>query len=64
MPHPSEECRWSREFEGSLTVVGLTWGQSGIFGVRPNTSFSFPLGKFATVFKMKYMLFFSVHVKI
>ena len=25
--------------------------ESGIFGLRPNRSFSFPLGKFATVFK-------------
>jgi hypothetical protein len=24
---------------------------TGIFGIRPNRSFSFPLGKFATVFK-------------
>jgi hypothetical protein len=37
---------------------------SGIFGLRPNRSLSFPLGKFATVFKLKYMSFCNVHVKI
>jgi hypothetical protein len=26
---------------------------SGMFGIRPNRSFSFPLGKFATVFQME-----------
>jgi hypothetical protein len=37
---------------------------SSIFGIRPNRSLSFPLGKFATVFKPKYMPFYNVHVKI
>jgi hypothetical protein len=32
---------------GSRTDSGT---ESGIFGIRPNRSFSFPLGKFATVF--------------
>jgi hypothetical protein len=36
---------------------------SGIFGIRTNRSFSFPLGKFATSFKPKYMPFFNVHMK-
>jgi len=34
--------------DGSRANSG-TW--SGIFGLRPNRSFSFPLGKFATVFQ-------------
>jgi hypothetical protein len=37
---------------------------SGIYGLRPNRSFSYPLGKLATVFKLKFMPFFNVHVKI
>jgi len=37
---------------------------SGIFGLRPNRNFSFPLGKFATDFKLKNMPFYNVHVKI
>ena len=37
---------------------------SAIFVLRPNRCFSFPVGKFATVFKLKYMLFYNVHVKI
>jgi hypothetical protein len=30
---------------------------SGIFGIRPNRSFSFPLGKFATVFQTEIYAF-------
>jgi hypothetical protein len=43
----SPRMLWS----GSLMDLGLTQGRSGIFGLRPNRSFSFPLGKFATVFQ-------------
>jgi hypothetical protein len=39
--------------------------ESGICGLRPNSSLSFPLGKFTThFFKLKYVPFYNVHVKI
>jgi hypothetical protein len=37
---------------------------SDIYGKRPETSFSFPLGKYATFFNPKCLQFFNVHVKI
>jgi hypothetical protein len=37
---------------------------SGICRLRPNSSLNFPLGKFGTVFKLKYTPFYNVHVKI
>jgi hypothetical protein len=45
---PEEALIWFTD--GSRADSG-TW--SGIFGLRPNRSFSFPLGKFATVFQTK-----------
>jgi len=43
---PEDSLTWFTD--GSRANSG-TW--SGIFGLRPNRSFSFPLGKFATVFQ-------------
>jgi ribonuclease HI len=43
---PEDALIWFTD--GSRTDSGTG---SGIFGIRPNRSFSFPLGKFATVFK-------------
>jgi hypothetical protein len=42
---PEDALIWFTD--GSMINSGT---ESGIFGLRPNRSFSFPLGKFATVF--------------
>ena len=36
---------------------------AGIYGVRPNRNFSFPVGKFASVFKLKSVPLYNVHME-
>jgi len=55
---PEDALIWSTDSSRANSGTG-----SSIFGLRPNRSFSFPLGKFATVFKPKYMPFYNVYVK-
>jgi hypothetical protein len=47
--------------DGSRTYIGTG---SGICGLKPNKSYSFSLGKFASVFKLKFMPYYYVHKKI
>jgi hypothetical protein len=37
---------------------------SGIYGLKPNKSYSFSLSKFASVFRLKFMPYYYVHMKI
>ena len=45
---------------GSRTDSGTG---AGIYGVRPNRSFSFPLGKFASVFQNEIYAIINTHMK-
>jgi hypothetical protein len=47
--------------DGSRTDSGTG---SGICGLKPNKSYSFPLGKFASVFKTEIYAILHVHMKI
>jgi hypothetical protein len=47
--------------DGSRTDSGTG---SGMYGLRPNRSYCFPLGKFATVFKLEFMPSYKVYMKI
>jgi hypothetical protein len=56
---PDDALIWFTD--GSWTHSGTG---SGIFGLRPKGILGFPLGKFATAFKLNYMPFFNVYGKI
>jgi hypothetical protein len=56
---PEDALIWHTD--GSRTDSGTG---SGIYDLRPNRSYFFPLGKFATVFKLKFMPFYNAHMKI
>jgi hypothetical protein len=47
--------------DGSRTDLGTG---SGIYGLKPNKSYSFPLGKICLSSKLKSMPFYNVHMKI
>jgi hypothetical protein len=47
--------------DGSRTDLGTG---SGIYGLKPSTSYSFSLGKFASVFQIEIYAILLVHTKI
>jgi hypothetical protein len=47
--------------DGSRSDLGTG---SGVYGLKPNKSYSFSFGKFASVFKLKFIPYCYVHMKI
>ena len=56
---PKDALIWCTD--GSRTDLGTG---SGIYGLKPNKSYSFSLGKFASFFKLKFMPYYYVHMQI
>jgi hypothetical protein len=56
---PKDALIWFTD--GSRTDLGTG---SGVYGLKPNKSYSFSLAKFASVFKLKFMPYYYVHMKI
>jgi hypothetical protein len=56
---PEDAVIWFTDGTRADSVTG-----SGIFGFSPNRSLSFPLGKYATVFRLKYTPSYNPHVKL
>ena len=55
---PEDALVWLTD--GSRTDSGTG---AGIYSIRPNRNFSFPLGKFVSVYKQKSMPLYNVHMK-
>ena len=55
---PEDALVWLTD--GSRTDSGTG---AGIYGIRPNRNFSFPLGKFVSVYKQKSMPLYNAHMK-